>query len=238
MNPERYGWQHLTYITIVVVLSILLFVLGKIYAKSSKAKTIIVKSLAACLLVAIVTNRFSIVFKTNPAEWKWIIPDSLCGISSVAMSVTVLLGKRNNVCLHAVWLVALLCGSLVTVYPDFLGQNPSFMYLPTITGLLHHSLAAVVSISLFVFNYIELSYKKWQSVILGFMCYLAMGAFLITVIGHDDAIHMINPILPNTPLTIWFVAPLYFVLYAIIILIVELVRKKKNKKIQGNIKLA
>lgn len=231
MNPQRYGWQHLTYIAVIIVFSVLVFVLGKKYAKSEKAKTIIVKCLAAALLVSIITNRISIVYKTNPPEWNWLLPDSLCGLTSAVLSIAVLFGKKDNNVLHFVWLIGLLGGTIVTFYPDFLGQNPSFMYLPTISGLLHHSFAAVVSISLLVFDYIHLSYKKWYCVLLGFACYLAVGAFFVSVMGYGDALHMVNPILDNTPFTIWVVAPMYFALDALILLVVELIRKKRKTNV-------
>jgi len=57
---------------------------------------------------------------------------------------------------------------------------------------------------------------------------LAAGAFLITVMGYGDAYHMVNPILPNTPLTIWFVAPIFIALHLVITFTVELIRKKKK----------
>ena len=161
--------------------------------------------------------------------------ENVLPLTSAVLSIAVLFGKKDNHVLHFVWLIGLLGGTIVTFYPDFLGQNPSFMYLPTISGLLHHSLAAVVSISLLVFDYIHLSYKKWYCVLLGFACYLAVGAFFVSVMGYGDALHMVNPILDNTPFTIWVVAPMYFALDALILLIIELIRKKqKNNQSQIN----
>ena len=231
MNPQRYGWQHLTYMAVITILSTVGLIIAKKFAKSEKAKTIVVKSLAGLLLIAIVVNRWSIVFKTNPPEGNWLLPDSLCGMNSAVLSLAVLIGKRDNPALHFIWLAGVAGGLIVTVYPDFLGQNQSFLYLPTISGLLHHSLSAVVAISLFLFDYIHLSFKRWYCPIWGFVCYLAMGAFFVTVMGYGDAYHMVNPILPNTILTIWFVAPLYLVVHNLAILVSELIRKHKNKKV-------
>lgn len=234
-NPQRYGWEHLTYIAVVIVVAFLVLFFAKKYAKTEKAKTIVVKCLAGVLLIFIVTNRWSIVFKTDPPEWNWLLPNSLCGLTSAVLALSVLLGKKDNPALHFVWLIALLGGTIVTFYPDFLSQNPSFMYLPTISGLLHHSFSAIVAVSLFVFDYIHLSYKKWYCILLGFACYLAVGAFFVSVMGYGDALHMKDPILENTPLTIWVVAPMYMAVYGLIILVVELVRKKKeieNKQIE------
>ena len=38
MNPQRYGWQHLTYIAVIIVFSVLVFVLGKKICKKRKGK--------------------------------------------------------------------------------------------------------------------------------------------------------------------------------------------------------
>ena len=61
--------------------------------------------------------------------------------------------------------------------------------------------------------------------------FFAIGAFFISVMGYEDALNMKTPILPNTPLTTWAVLPLYFLVISIIYLVVELVRRKKAKKV-------
>ena len=229
MAPQRYGWQHLTYIAVMLVFAVVGLWLGKKYAKSERAKTIAVKSLSALLLVAVLVNRISVVFKTNPPEWNWLLPDSLCGLNSFVLALAVLCGKKDNSVLHFAWLAGLCGGVIVTIYPDFISQNSSFMYLPTISGLLHHTLSAVVAIALFVFGYIRISYQKWYCPFWGFICYLAAGAFFITVMGYGDAYHMVNPVLDNTPLTIWFIAPIFIALHLVITFTVELIRKKSKK---------
>lgn len=230
MAPQKYGWQHLTYIAVMIVVTVVSLILTKKYAKSEKTKTIVVKCYATLLLVAVIVNRWSVVFKTNPPEWNWLLPDSLCGLNSFVLSLGVLCGKKDNSVIHFAWLAGLCGGIIVTFYPDFIGQNPSFMYLPTISGLLHHTLSVVVAISLFVFGYIRISYKKWYCPFWGFICYLAAGAFFITVMGYGDAYHMVNPVLSGTPFTIWFIAPIFIALHLAITFTVELIRKKKNKQ--------
>ena len=232
MVPQRYGWQHILYIVIFLSLSITGLIFAKKYAKTEKAKTWVVKGLAIALLVAIVSNRISIVFKTPVPEYKWLIPDSFCGFSSLVLSLAVLIGKKDNNVLHFVWLMSLAGGGITTFYPDFLGQNPSFMYIPTITGLLHHSLSALVAVSLFLFDYITLSYKKRYCVVFGFTCMITFGCFLMNVLPFHDAYCIVSPVVADTPLNVWVIAPMYFALYAIIIVIVELVRKNKSKNIQ------
>lgn len=229
MVPQRYGWQHLIYIFFIVTATIVGLWVVKKYTKSEKAKAIVVRVLSALLLLAVFVNRLSVVYKTNPPEWNWILPDSLCGLNSFVLALAGLCGKKDNSVLHFAWLAGLCGGVIVTIYPDFIGQNPSFMYLPTISGLLHHSLSAVVAIALFVFGHIHISYRKWYCPFWGFVCYLAAGAFFITVMGYGDAYHMVNPVLDNTPFTIWLIAPIFIILYLSIIFTVEMIRKKKKR---------
>ena len=64
----------------------------------------------------------------------------------------------------------------------------------------------------------------------GFCAYFAVGAFLMTQFNVGDAFHMVEPMLSGTPLTAWVIAPIYVGIYALMLLIIELVRKHKAKK--------
>lgn len=76
------------------------------------------------------------------------------------------------------------------------------------------------------------SNKKWYCTFFGFTSYLTLGAFLMHTFDLSDAFHIAEPLLPNTPLTAWVMAPMYVTAYAIILLVIELVRKHKNKDIK------
>ena len=45
----------------------------------------------------------------------------------------------------------------------------------------------------------------------------------------SDAFHIVEPLLDGTKLTAWIMAPMYALAYAIILLIIELIKKKKIK---------
>lgn len=228
MKPQIFGWQHFTYLGIFVVLSVAGLIVAKIFAKDETVQNIILKSTAIALLIAIVTNRFSIVFKGANPDWVQLIPDSYCGMSSLVLSMAVLIGKRDNAVLHFVWFIAILGGCITMVYPDFIGQNESIFYIPTISGLLHHSIAIVLVIMLFLFNHITVTYKKWYCTVIGFMAYITVGAFLIGAMGKNDAFHIITPMLSGTPLHTWVILPIYVVVYGTTLAIFELVRKKRS----------
>ncbi|MBQ2740375.1 MAG: hypothetical protein IJF39_01990 [Clostridia bacterium] len=228
MAPQLFGIEHILYIVITTVVAVVGLLLAKKYATSEKAQTLVLKGIAAALFVAIMTNRLSQVFRYDTVRWYCIIPDSFCGMTSLVLSLAVLLGKKDNVALHFVWLLGIFGGVSTVIYATFLDQDISFFYLPTISGLLHHSLSAITVVALFLFKQIRITYKKWYCTLFGFTCYLTVGAFLMHTFGMSDAFHIAEPLLSGTPLTAWVMAPMYAAAYAAILFIVEIVRKKKK----------
>lgn len=52
----------------------------------------------------------------------------------------------------------------------------------------------------------------------------------MSVFGLSDAFHIAEPILSDTPLTAWVMAPIYAACYAVVLLCIELIRKYRQKK--------
>ena len=229
MNPQLFGTEHILYIVISTLLGSAVLLGAKRLARSEKSQQYVLKSLAFLLLAAIVTNRLSQVFRYDTVRWYCLIPDSFCGMTSLVLALGVLLGKRDNPVLHFTWLLGLFGGISTVIYATFVGQGPSFFYLPTISGMLHHSLSAMVVIAIFLFDHLHITYKKWYYTFFGFTSYLTVGAFLMQIFDMSDAFHIAEPLLPDTPLTAWVMAPMYTAAYAIILLAVELVRRKKRR---------
>ena len=230
MSLDVFGEVHLIYLAITLSLSAVSLYLAKRYAKTERSQKIILKSIAALLFVWILTNRLSQVFRYSDVRWEQIIPDSFCGMTSLVLSLSVIFCKKDNVFYHFVWPLGLV-GSLITIfYPTFLSQGATVFYLPTISGLLHHSITLVMICALFLFSQIHVTYKKWYCSLFGFTSYLTVGAFQMSVFGFSDSFHIAEPMLDGTPLTVWVVAPIYISAYALILAITELVRRKRTKK--------
>ena len=230
MDLNVFGAVHWIYLAITLTLSAAGLFCAKKFAKNEKSQKIILKCIAGMLLIWILINRLSQVFRYDNVRWNQIIPESFCGMSSLVLSLAVLLGKKDNYVLHFVWFLALVGAVLTLAYPTFLDQGPTVFYLPTISGLLHHSLALVMVVALLLFNQIHITYKKWYCSLFGFTAYFTVGAFQMSVFGFSDAFHIVEPMLSGTPLTAWVIAPIYIVGYAAVLLTIELVRKHKNKK--------
>lgn len=229
MSPKVYGIEHILYFIISTVIAVAVLLLSKKYAKSEKAKEAVLKTLAVLLLCSIITNRLSQVFRYEDVHWDLIIPDSFCGMTSLVLALTVLFGKRDNGVLHFVWHLAIFGGIATVVYPSFVGQAASIFYLPTISGLVHHSFSATLGIALLMYNYIDITYKKWHYTLCGFACYITLGAFLMQTFGYSDAYHIAEPLISDTCLTAWAMAPMYAAGYTLV-LIAEEQLKKHNKK--------
>lgn len=234
MDLRVFGTVHWIYLAITLPLSVAVLVTAKKFAKTEKAQSIVLKSLGALLLIWITINRLSQVYRYSDVRWEQILPDSFCGMTSLLLSLSALFGKKDNGVYHFTWLLGLV-GGLITVFnPTFLDQGPSVFYLPTISGLLHHSLALLVVGALLIFDQIQIMYKKWYCTLFGFTAYMTVGAFQIAVLGFEDSFHIFEPILSGTPLTAWVMAPLYAVGYGIVLLVIELIRSRKQKNTSTN----
>lgn len=228
MPAEVFGIEHFLYIGITSAIAAAGLLCAKRYLKNERSQEIFLKCLGALLLVFIMMNRLSQVFRYGMVRWEQIIPDSYCGMTSLVLALAVLFGKKDNYALHFVWILAIFGGISTVIYPSFIGQGPTVFYLPTISGLLHHSASATLAIAILLFNWMHITYKKWYCTLFGFTCYLTVGAFLIGCLGFSDAFHIYTPLLDNTPLTTWVMAPIYIVCYTAIIFTIELIRKKKH----------
>ena len=230
MGLGVFGPVHLIYLFITIPLSVLGLFLAKRYAKTERAQNIVLKSIAILLFIWILINRLSQVFRYSEVRWEQIIPDSFCGMTSLALSLAVLFEKKDNGAYHFLWALGLV-GATITIFnPTFLDQGPSIFYLPTISGLLHHSICLVMVCALLLFKQINITYKRWYCTLFGFTSYLTLGAFQMSVFGFSDSFHIAEPILSGTSLTAWVMAPIYAVCYGLVLLIIELVRKYKKKR--------
>ena len=227
MPAELFGIEHILYIIISTVICGSFVVLAYKFAKQENIKVIILKVVGILLFISIMTNRLSQVFRYSDTRWYLIIPDSYCGMTSLVLSLAVIFGKKDNCVLHFVWLLGIFGGISTVIYATFVGQGPTIFYLPTISGLLHHSFSATLVVMLLLFKQINITYKKWYYSLFGFTCYLTIGAFLMSVFGMSDAFHIAEPLIPDTFLTTWVMAPMYAVGYALILIIVEILKKKK-----------
>lgn len=228
MNPQVFGTEHLIYIAVSIVTALVACLLTARFAKTEKAQNAVMKFAGGVLFVIIFANRLALVFEYEETNWLKLITDSFCSTSSYVLSLALIFGKRDNKVLHFAWLISLAGGAITTFYPNFIGQHPSFLYPPTILGMMHHTWSAIVVVLLFICNYLHLTYKKWYCTAVGFAAYLLLGVFLMFVLDYSNPFYMVEPALDGTIFTVWVIAPIYMAVYALILWIVELVRRRKT----------
>ncbi len=226
MNPQLFGWQHFTYLAVVTVIGVAVTVLIKLFCKTDKSLSIAIRIYSLFLLFWIVMNRALIAINTkNPLRF---LPDSFCGTMSMCLSFVGLFAKKDSKLFHWIVYCGLLGGFLTLIYPDFLPQHPSIFYLPTISGLMHHTVALFLCVTIIATGYMKISIKRWVYLPVGLAFEMVYGLFLITALKFSDALVIYAPLIEGTPFTWYFTGFLFLILHLIVLLTVEFVRLKKN----------
>lgn len=226
--PRLYGPEHTIYVIVSVLVAIVSCVCAKLFIKTDRSKSIFMRCAGGILFLIILLNRIALVFEYGDIDWKELLTDSICSTSSYVLGLALLFGKKDNCILHFVWFISLAGGTITTFYSNFIGQHPSFLYLPTILGMMHHTVSAIVVILMLILKYVNISYKKWYYTLWGFTSYLSYGAFLMCVLDIGNPFYMVEPAIDNTPFTVWVLIPIYVVVYSLILLGVEIIRKRKK----------
>ena len=117
--------------------------------------------MAFILFLSILANRLGIVW-ANELDISYLIPTSQCGFSSLALSLIVMFGKKNNLALHSVWYISIIGAIITFFYPDFIGQNKSIFYINTFTGLLNHNMSLLLCLTLLVSKWFVPTIKKFN----------------------------------------------------------------------------
>ncbi len=228
MGPKIFGIEHILYLVATfIIFAILIFLMHYLFKKDINKKTLIFRIIGLIGLISVLSNRIAVAFilRGNPLL---LIPDSLCGISSLMISISLLFFKEDNKLLQIFWLLALIGDLATLIYPDFIGQDKSLFYLPTISGLWHHSWTFFAVITVLIFKYINLDIRKSWYQIFGFLFLIILGYFLIYVGKLEDAFNLSKPLLSGTPLYFWILLPIYLVIYFFILIICEIIKKKKK----------
>ena len=192
---DLYKMPHISYIILNIIILILTIILcGKGFLKG---KQLIIK-IAGIIL-------FVLVIVTKDASWWELLPNSICGLSSLLLALAIILGKEDNWILNSASYLGFFGSAIVIFYPDFLITQP-FFSIRSITGLLHHSLMNLLIIVMMITGYIKPSRTKFKYLIIMMAFYMTYGIFLIDALGIDNAMQIGKPLIKNAPiLTSWYV---------------------------------
>lgn len=238
--PQVFGWQHLLYLTISILVLGAAIILIKKYVKDPKQLSNLIRVFGLLLFASILWNRISICLYWDgwqeqstlwvfDERWRKLLPDSFCGTSSLALSLIAIFGRRDNKALHCVAYVALLGGVLTLVYPDFIVQDVSLLFPKTISGLLHHTLSVFIVLLMLATGYLVPKINKWHYLPLGLCCYITYGLFLVTIGFSGNPMYFYSDILEGTGLNWLTIGLLFLSLHAICLLLWEAARKIYSK---------
>ncbi len=214
---EIYGTEHIVFLIIVIPLMIASMYMVKRFANTPKKLSYTVKVIGILFLASILWNRISTsIFAEG---WQYFLPSSYCGMSSFALSISLLVLKKDHPIFHCVIYISLLGGLLTLIYPDFIVNSSSIFYQPTISGLLHHSFLVFVPLMLVYTNYVKPELKKYYILPLGMASYITFGVFEITVLNYSDAMYLFEPVLEGTMFN-WFGFTLLFLPTHLLFLII------------------
>ena len=228
MRPEIFGIEHILYLVVAFALMITAWVLCKLYAKSYKSRSIIIRVVGLLLFASVLWNRILLVIK-NDNPWM-IIPNSFCGLTNMLLGLTLMIGKRDNIALHYLSYVGFIGGVVTIIYPDFIGQDISFWYPLTISGLLHHTLSVFAVVLLYLIDWFRPNYRKWVAIPFGFFAYITLGVFMMNNLNIGSAFYINEPILSGTNLYCWQIALIFAAIYIVFMIVVEIIRWEYRKK--------
>ena len=229
--PVVFGWEQFSYLAVFVVLAATATVLIVKFVKTEKALSVTMRIIGGILFACVLWNRITLAVKnSNPMS---LIPDTFCGISSVILSLAMMIGRRDNKVFHFICYLGFVGGLITLIYPEFIGQDASVFYPPTISGLLHHTFMVYAVVLMLLTKYFVPTFRKWYALPLGLCCVMTFGIFEITALGYSDAMQIFTPLLPDTIFTWWFCGLLLLPFSYIVMFIFDyfnVFRKKKDLK--------
>lgn len=228
--PQIFGWEHFVYLAVFIIISAVSLVAIKLKVKNERTLGYIIKGVGGLLLALVVWNRFTIVLKYDEPDWLSLIPNSFCGLCSFTFGISALAFKKDNPVFHCLVYLALWGCTLTMVYPDFIGQAESVFYPPTISGLLHHSVSLYLAVLMILTGWFRPSIRKFYCFPIGLAFFMTYGIFLIDCIGIESAMYIGEPLISDTIFTWYFVGFLIMLITAAVLVAVELIKRKREKK--------
>ncbi len=230
MQPKLYGYQHILFLTVFFAVLILSVILVRKNAKSDRAVRAVLRCVGVVHLAATIWSRVSMTLWLN--DWMSLLPDSFCSLSSLLMPLCLLLFlKKDSGYLHFIWYFSIFGGLITIFYPDFIGQDASFFFQPTISGLCHHAMLVYSSVMLVATNYFTPTLKKGQCLPLGGACVMTYGIFLLTALGEEDALHIETPLIEGSVFYWYVVAAIALAVSYTIMAVCDAVRAARSRRL-------
>jgi uncharacterized membrane protein YwaF len=216
---------HLTYVIVSLVVVALILVLAKLYLKRQKAKNIFLLVCGVTTFALHISILWYDFYTKGKAEAYdnilfTIYPCNLIMYISFALS----LSKRKNTKFYQgaavfAFYVGIVGQFASLLYPTFyLSAGPDFN---TIKSFLSHSFLSITCVWLVLGGYTKLRLTNIIPYSIGLAAGIALAALIslsFKLSGHGNyrsVMYIIDPAVPNTPFTIWVIAPISLVVYSL-----------------------
>ena len=230
---ELYSTEHIVFIVLTFVCLAAAILVFRLALKTDRARDIFIRCLGGLLAVSLIINRISLVIWNEKGFGvRNLIPNTYCGMTGLLLGLFAAFGKRDMKAFHFLVYVEIFGAIAAIFFPNFLDQDPSFFYMPTITGMNHHACGLILSVILILGRWFEPSFKRWYVFPIGISIYTLFGLFLIDPLGMTGSMCVDEPFVAGTPLTWWFVLSVGTVAIVALTFAYDTVKARiiKNKK--------
>lgn len=220
VGPGVYSLPHIVYLAIMIPLVVAGIILVMKFIKEEKHIRLLVMITAGALLALIVTNRIAYTYQRVVIEggtlfvdgevlhytWGYLVPETFCGLSALALSLAALCFKKDNILLHALAYFGLINGIASSFYPVYLNRQ-GFFEVGTITSLIFHVVMVFLSLVIILKKYMVPTIKKWYAVPLVYAIFCLIGLFDVQVLGtpEKEAMSLFEPLVSQLPhLSMWY----------------------------------
>lgn len=225
---QIYGIEHIIYLLVSIILMAVGFFLIKKYINTEKKLNLLIRLLGLLLLINVIWNRISISLEEE-RFFSNFLPESYCGITSILLSISVMIFKKNSKIFHCLIYVGMVGALLTFFYPDFIPHFDNFFDSRLISGLNHHTIMIFLVLVMVLSGYVKPDLKKWYYLFIGLAFYICYGLFLITILDYPDALYIFNAMHKDVPLKWIHLGILFLPLHLSLLSIWEVLLKKRPK---------
>ena len=226
--PQIFGTEHIIFMLVSVAVMVTALVLIGKFVKKERTKRVIIITCALIQLTFIIWNRLAVMeYGGGISEF---LPTTFCATTSLLFPLAMIFCKKDSGILQFLASCMLLGGVLTFFYPDFIGQDASIFFDKTMSGLLHHTMGIFNFLLICVTGSYKPSMEKWNSLIFGLCAYMTYGIFMISMLGHNDAMYIYHPLIEGTIFNWVFVGAMFIILYTIALIVYEQISLKKEDR--------
>lgn len=210
-----FNQQHILYIVISSILTVLLLALAGVFVKDDKSKNFILK-LSAILTVAIhYSNLWVDYFMTEgeaTIENNQILPVYPCNVVMWMLLVASLIENKDRILFHVLgdfcFYGGIVCGIIGIVLNKVYDNTPTLADYDSLKGLLSHSTMLFGCIYMKVGGFIKIRVFNALSVAIGLGTFVVCGLFVNNLYEHfgmespDGMFLYSNPYLPVSPMVL------------------------------------